>query len=60
MQEAVLRAQGQKVLEAVSDGGTSDFGAFSVSRTGVAATGKRALPWSDVQEIVVRGGSATS
>lgn len=57
MQEAVLRAQGQKVLEAVLGGGTSDFGAFSVSRTGVAATGKLALPWSDVQEAAVRGGS---
>ncbi|WP_327695089.1 DUF6585 family protein [Streptomyces sp. NBC_00459] len=56
MQEAVLRAQGQKVMEAVLEGGTVDFGALSVSGNGVTGTGKRVLPWSEVQEIDVRGG----
>ncbi|WP_371660128.1 DUF6585 family protein [Streptomyces sp. NBC_00280] len=56
MQEAVLRAQGQTVLEAVLEGGTVDFGALSVSSNGVTGTGKRVLPWSEVQEIDVKGG----
>ncbi|WP_105974418.1 DUF6585 family protein [Streptomyces geranii] len=57
MQEAVLRAQAPAVMDAVLEGGTADFGALSVSRTGVTGTGKPVLPWADVQEIVVGGGS---
>ncbi|MFI1482982.1 DUF6585 family protein [Streptomyces sp. NPDC020747] len=57
MQEAVLRAQGQAVLEAVLEGGKTDFGALSVSRTGVSSTGNGRLPWSEVQGIEVGGGS---
>lgn len=57
MQEAILRAQEQVALEAVLEGGTVGFGALSVSGKGVATTGKAVLPWGDVQEILVKGGS---
>ena len=56
IQEAVLQAQGQTVLDAVLAGGTIDFGSLSVSRGGVIGTGGRVLPWSEVHEIAVRGG----
>ncbi|MDX2543868.1 DUF6585 family protein [Streptomyces sp. WI04-05B] len=57
LQEAILRAQGQAVLDSVLEGGTADFGSFSVSRSGVAIRGKNPLPWSEVHEIQVRGGA---
>ncbi|MFC8664606.1 DUF6585 family protein [Streptomyces sp. NPDC057199] len=57
MQDAVLRAQGQTALDTIQEGGAVDFGALSLSRAGMAATGKGRLPWSEIQEILVRGGN---
>jgi hypothetical protein len=56
MQEAIVRAQGPAVLESILEGQRTNFGGFSVSRTGMATTGKSQLPWPDVQEIHVKAG----
>ncbi|MEU3597247.1 DUF6585 family protein [Streptomyces sp. NPDC006798] len=56
MQEAVLRAQGQTVLDTVRDGGTVDFGAFDVSAAGLVRAGTGRLAWSDVEEVGIGGG----
>lgn len=56
MQKAIVRAQAPAVLESILEGRTINFGGFAVSRTGMAATGKSQLPWSDVQEIHVKAG----
>ncbi|WAU78914.1 hypothetical protein O1Q96_03575 [Streptomyces sp. Qhu-G9] len=57
LQDAVLRAQGPAVLKAILEGGTVDFGALSLSSKGVSSTRNGRLPWSEVQEILVQGGS---
>jgi hypothetical protein len=56
MQEAIVRAQGPAILEMILEGQTIDFGDFAVSRTGMTTTRNGHLPWSDVQEILVKGG----
>ncbi|MEH0423592.1 DUF6585 family protein [Streptomyces sp. B21-083] len=57
LQEAILRAQGQAVLDSVRADGTVDFGSFTVSRTGVVIRGKKPLPWSEVHGVQVKGGA---
>ncbi|MCM2430636.1 DUF6585 family protein [Streptomyces sp. RKAG337] len=56
MQDAVVRAQGQAALEAVLEGGTVNFGSFTLSRAGVSTHAKGQLPWSHVQECRVTAG----
>jgi hypothetical protein len=56
MQDAVVRAQGPAVLEALREGGTVPFGALSLSRTAVYARGKGNLPWPEVREVRAAGG----
>lgn len=56
MQNAVVRAQGQAALEAVIEGGTVNFGSFTLSRTGLGTHAKGQLPWSHLQECRVTAG----
>jgi hypothetical protein len=56
MQECVLRAQGPAALQSVLEGGTVDFGYFSLSRTGITARTMGRLPWSDLREIRLAAG----
>ncbi|MDX2683492.1 DUF6585 family protein [Streptomyces sp. NY05-11A] len=58
MQEAVVHAQGTKVVEAVLAGETVRFGAFEVSGLGIATAQKGHLSWPDVQEIQLKAGWA--
>ncbi|MFB7850691.1 DUF6585 family protein [Streptomyces sp. NPDC056053] len=56
MQQCVLRAQGPTALQSALEGGTVDFGHFSLSRTGLTSRTMGRLPWSDVREIRIAAG----
>jgi hypothetical protein len=55
MQEAILRAQGQAMLDAIHAGEAVNFSSFTLSSAGLAARGSR-LPWPEVQGIEIKAG----
>lgn len=58
MQQAVVQAQGTKVLQEILAGATVSFGTFEVSSAGISTTHKGRLAWRDVQDIQLKSGWA--
>jgi hypothetical protein len=56
MQDAVVRAQGRTVLEAVLGGGTAAFGPFDVRLASLGAQGAGHLPWTNIRPFEVSAG----
>ncbi|MFF3307746.1 DUF6585 family protein [Streptomyces sp. NPDC002952] len=56
MQDAVVRAQGRTVLEAVLAGETVAFGPFGVALASLGAQGAGQLPWTNIRPFEVSAG----
>lgn len=54
--EAIVRAQAQKVWEAIREGRKVSHGPFSVDATGISTERAGTLPWAGVAAIDVSGG----